>query len=158
MNGRLGRTPIIGAVKRRIAAATATAALAVSGPAVGATQRSGQHPPGGKPRVTRIGAAESDVARQALNVIRAEEMSSHRRRLAIALAAELPAASPNGIERALAVNAADPAATLAASTGRSEQEIDDAFEAMARAHALARRSASANVRLYAIDVRRTALI
>ena len=59
-------------------------------------------------------------------------MAAHRVRLAAALGAELPAASPDRIERALAAEGPDPAATLAETTGRSEEEIDEVFEAMAR--------------------------
>lgn len=122
-------------MKRRIAAATATAALAVAGPALAAdrsAQRSGHQPRSQRPRITRIAAAESASAKQALGVIRREEMAAHRRHLAAALAAELPATNADGIEQALAAANADPAITLARTTGRSEQEIDEAFEAMAR--------------------------
>lgn len=123
---------MIGAVKRRIAAAATSAALAVAGPAAAAnTQRNGQ-PRSSKPRVTRVAAAESARAQQALSVMQREEMATHRRQLATALAAELPSSTPTGIERALAGGGTDPAATLARSTGRSEAEIEQAFEAMAR--------------------------
>jgi hypothetical protein len=122
-------------VKRRIAATAASAAIAVAGPAVAAdrtSQRNGSQPRTPKPQVTRVAAAESDAAQEALAVIWREEMRTHRHRLATALAAELPTASATGIERALERADVDPAPTLAATTGRSEAEIDEAFEAMAR--------------------------
>lgn len=123
-------------MKRRIAAAATSAALAVSGPAVAADRsglRNGQ-PRSAKPRVARVAAAEQTSARQTLAIARREEMEIHRRHLAAALAAELPAATPARIERALAVNdlGGDPAVALARTTGRTEAEIDAAFEAMAR--------------------------
>jgi hypothetical protein len=122
-------------MKRRIAATAATAALAVAGPAVAAdrsAQRNGHTPRSQKPRVTRVAAAESANARQALAVMHRQEMAAHRRKLAAALAAELPGDSPTGIALALEQAGDDPAATLARTTGRSEREIDEAFEAMAR--------------------------
>ena len=119
-------------MKRRIAAAATSAALAVAGPAAASQQRNGGHPRSAKPRVTRVAAAESDRAQQTLAVMRREEMAAHRRQLATALAAELPTSTPTGIERVLARAEADPGPALARSTGRSEDEIDAAFEAMAR--------------------------
>ena len=125
--------PIIGTVKRRIVATASAAAIAVSGPAVATAQRNGQQQPrGNKPQVTRLAAAETTAAQQALNVLRREEMDSHRHNLATALAAELPTESPTGIERALAVADANPGISLARYTGRTEAEIEEAFEAMAR--------------------------
>lgn len=59
-------------------------------------------------------------------------MAAHRRRLARALAAELPAATPRRIERGLADSDTDPVEAVARSTGSSEDEIEAAFEAMAR--------------------------
>jgi hypothetical protein len=141
-------------MKRKLAAATATAALAVAGPAAAtrAAPRSGPvH--GAKPRVTRVGAAESDGARQRLDALRSAERREHRHALASALAAELPAAGPDAVERGLAAAdlqvskylggqaKASPeglAATLARTTGASEEQIADAFESMAR-HALRNR-------------------
>ena len=126
--------PKIRRVKRRIAAAATSAALAVAGPAVAAdrsAQRGGQ-PRGAKPRVTRVAAADNATARQSLAVMQREEMAKHRHRLARALAAELPSVSADGIERGLEVAGADPSLSLARSTGHSEAEIDAAFEAMAR--------------------------
>lgn len=134
MTSGLDRFPIIGAVKRRIAATAASAAIAVASPAVAAdrsVQRSGKKPDG-KPQVTRVAGAESHAARQALEVLRRDEMNLHRHRLAQALAAELPSTNANGIAQALAIAGGDPSVTLASSTGRSEAEIDEAFEAMAR--------------------------
>lgn len=84
----------------------------------------------GQPATAPIAAAESEGARAALDVRSREEIAAHRRQLAAALGAELPTASPARIERALA--AADPTASLAVATGRSEAEIDEVFEAMAR--------------------------
>lgn len=121
-------------MKRRIAAAATSAALAVASPAVASDrgqQRNGQ-PRSGKPRVARVAAADSVVARESLAVLLREEMGEHRRRLARALAAELPTVEAGGIERGLATAGADPGASLARATGRSEAEIEAAFEAMAR--------------------------
>ena len=84
----------------------------------------------GRPATVPIAAVESTAAREALDASSREEIASHRRRLAAALGAELPTASPARIERALAT--ADPTASLAETTGRSEEEIDEVFEAMAR--------------------------
>jgi hypothetical protein len=142
-------------MKRKLAAATATAALAVAGPAAAtrAAPRSSGPVHGAKPRVTRVGAAESDGARQRLDALRSAERREHRHALASALAAELPAAGPDAVERGLAAAdlqvsnylggqaKASPeglAATLARTTGASEDQIADAFEAMAR-HALRNR-------------------
>lgn len=120
-------------MKRRIAAAATSAALAVSGPAVAANRpaQRGQ-PRSPKPQVTRVAAAGSEGARDSLAALQRQEMLQHRRLLAQALAAELPAASPREIEHGLARSGADPATGLARSTGRSEDEIGAAFEAMAR--------------------------
>ncbi len=79
-----------------------------------------------------IAAAESGDARVALDVRSREEIAAHRRQLAAALGAELPAASPERIERALAAEGTDPAVMLAQTTGYSKEEIDEVFEAMAR--------------------------
>jgi len=126
--------PTIDRVKRRIAAAATSAALAVAGPAV-ASDRNGQRngqPRNAKPRVTRVAAADNAAARQSLAVMQREEMAKHRHRLARALAVELPSVPADGIERGLAVAGADPGGSLASSTGRTEAEIEAAFEAMAR--------------------------
>ena len=125
---------MIGAVKRRIAATAASAALAVAGPAVAADRsaRGGHQPRSAKPRVTRVAEAEQTQAQQQLAVARREEMNAHRHQLATALAAELPATTTARIERGLAGTGTDPAVLLADSTGRSVAEIDAAFEAMAR--------------------------
>lgn len=126
--------PNIGPVKRRIAAAATSAALAVAGPAAAADrsgQRNGQ-PRSAKPRVTRVAEADNAAARQSLAVMQRQEMARHRHHLAAALAVELPSVTAEGIERGLAVAGADPGGSLASSTGRSEDEIEAAFEAMAR--------------------------
>ncbi len=114
----LGCDAIIAAVKRR---GTSFAGRAV---------RTGRGR--GHPATAAVAAAEDAGALAALEASGRELMASHRHRLAAALGAELPASSPERIERALAAESPDPAAILARTTGRSEEEIDDAFEAMAR--------------------------
>ena len=128
----LGGFPIIETVKRRIVATASAAAIAVSGSGIANAQRNAPQPRGAKPQVTRLAGAESAAAQQTLSVLRREEMDRHRQRLAEKLAAELPTTSPTAIERALAVTDANPGISLARSTGRTEDEIEAAYEAMAR--------------------------
>jgi hypothetical protein len=147
-----------GSVKRRIAATAATAALALSGPAVAARPASARTAspsrPGGEP-VTLLAHSDQSRAASSLEASRRAEMASHRHQLAGALAAELgSASSPDRIERALAAADAEiskayssgerpqfagglPVA-LARSSGMTEAELTEAFESMSR-HALERR-------------------
>jgi hypothetical protein len=146
------------AMKRRIAATAATAALAISGPAVAARPASarGASPvrPSGDP-VSRLVHSDQFLAATSLEASRTAEMATHRRRLATALAAEVGGSEAAArIERGL--TAADdeigsaysrgerpefvgglPVA-LVESSGLSETELTDAFESMSR-HALERR-------------------
>jgi hypothetical protein len=125
-------------MKRRIAATAATAALAVASPAAAAKPQANRGNSSVKPRVTRVGAAEQGNAVQALDAIRRAELDSHRRQLATALAAELPG-GPAAVERGLREGeGGEIAAPLAAATGTSEEQVERAFEQMAR-HALERR-------------------
>lgn len=139
-------------VKRRIAATAATAALALSGPAVAArpaSARTATPPRPGASPITRVANSDQTRAATALEVSRKAEMSSHRHLLAGALAAEAGgAADASQLERALAAAEAQlssaysrgerPAfarglhADLAESAGMSENELDDAFESMSR--------------------------
>jgi hypothetical protein len=125
-------------MKCRIAATAATAALAVASPAAAAKPQATRGNSSVKPRVTRVGAAEQGNAVQALDAIRRAEQESHRRHLARALAAELPG-GPAAVERGLReAEGGEIAAPLAAATGASEEQVEEAFEQMAR-HALERR-------------------
>ncbi len=146
------------AVKRRIAATAATAALALSGPAVAARPASARTAPpprsAGNP-ITRLANSDQAGAATSLEVSRRAELASHRRLLAGALAAEVggSGAAPR-LERALADADARMStaysrgerpqfsgglpAELAASAGMTESELADAFEAMSR-RALERR-------------------
>lgn len=129
-------------MKRRIAAATATAALVAASPA--AATRQGQHsanaPAGaGKPRVTRIAAAAGVADR--LSAMRAVEGREHRHRLASLIAAELPDHDSAKVERGLSeAHPGELSIALARTTGATPDQIDAAFESMAR-HALERRRA-----------------
>jgi hypothetical protein len=126
-------------VKRRIAATAATAALAVASPAAAATPQTARGKSSVKPRVTRIGAAERGNATQAIEAITRAERESHRRHLAMALAAELPG-SATAVEHGLRDGeGGEIGASLAAATGASEEQVTEAFEQMAR-HALERRA------------------
>ena len=147
-----------GSVKRRIAATAATAALALSGPAVAARPASARtaSPAGSdKDAITRLVHSDHSVAAASLELSRRAEMADHRQRLAGALAAELGgSATAPRIERALAEADAEiseaysrgerPAfagglpVSLAESAGMSEAELTEAFESMSR-HALERR-------------------
>ena len=146
------------AVKRRIAATAATAALAISGPAVAARPASARTPSparaGGDP-VSRLAHADQSWAASSLEVSRTTEMATHRQRLATALAAEVGgSAAAARIERGLEAADADigsaysrgerpqfadglPVA-LVESSGLSEAKLAEAFESMSR-HALQRR-------------------
>ena len=128
--------------RRRIAATAATAAIAVASPAAGAKQSKARTPAGaGKPRISTIASAPQADALQNLEVMRRAELREHRRRLAAALADALPRGEAGAVERGLAAAAADPAAlarSVADSTGTSEGEVEEAFEAMARRARVAR--------------------
>lgn len=145
-------------VKRRIATTAATAALALSGPAVAArpaSARTATPPRTAANPVTRLANSDQAQAASSLDVARRDEMASHRRLLAGALAAEVGGAdvAPR-LERALADSEARLSsaysrgerpdrsgglpADLAESLGISEDELADAFESMSR-HALERR-------------------
>ena len=137
-------------VKRRIAATAATAALALSGPAVAArpAQARTATPPRPPEPVTRIAVSDSEAAVGELELSRQAEMATHRHRLAGALAAAAPGGRADRIETALAAAEARmraaysrgerpdfesglPAA-LAADSGLTADELDQAFEAMSR--------------------------
>src|SRR5262245_59031884 len=78
-------------VKRRIAATAATAAIALSGPAVAArpaSARSTTPPRPGSSPIPRLANSDQAQAATALEVSRKAEMASHRHLLAGALAAE----------------------------------------------------------------------
>jgi hypothetical protein len=146
------------AVKRRIAATAATAALAISGPAVAARPASARTTSparaGGDP-VSRVAHADQSWAASSLEVSRMTEMATHRQRLATALAAEVGgSAAAARIERGLEAAEAEigsaysrgerpqfadglPVA-LVESSGLSEAKLAEAFESMSR-HALQRR-------------------
>ena len=147
-----------GSVKRRIAATAATAALAISGPAVAArpaSARTGSPArPSGDP-VSRLVHSDQTWVATSLEVSRTTEMATHRQRLATALAAEVGgSAAAARIERGLAAADAEigsaysrgerpqfegglPVA-LVESSGLSEAKLAEAFESMSR-HALQRR-------------------
>jgi hypothetical protein len=151
-----------GSVKRRIAATAATAALALSGPAVAARPASARTAsssrPGGEP-ITLLAHSDQSRAATSLEVSRRADMASHRHRLAGALAAELGNDGPaDRIERALAAADAEiskaysrgqrpqfagglPVA-LTRSSGISEATLSEAFESMSK-RALERRRAGA---------------
>jgi hypothetical protein len=129
-------------MKRKLAATAATAALAVASPAAAAKPTTPRTPAGGgKVRVSRLVEPQRASAQQALDVMRREERRRHRRELASALAAQMPRAEALAVERGLAAAEADPAhlaTSVARTTGASERQVADAFEAMAR-HARAAR-------------------
>ena len=144
-------------VRRRIAATAATAAIAVSGPAIAAKPASASR---GKQleRSSSIGTLDLSSARGAgadgIDAARREELAAHRRMLASALGAELGPGRDGAIERGLSqIDAAMDAAysrgerpvfngglpaELGKRIGVDSAEVDEAFEAMAR-HALERR-------------------
>jgi hypothetical protein len=146
------------AVKRRIAATAATAALAISGPAGAARPASARTispaRAGGDP-VSRVAHSDQSWAASSLEVSRMTEMATHRPRLASALAAEVGgSAAAARIERGLEAAEAEigsaysrgerpqfadglPVA-LVESSGLSEAKLAEAFESMSR-HALQRR-------------------
>jgi hypothetical protein len=138
-------------VRRRIAATAATAALALSGPAVAArpaSARTTSPPRPGSSPITRLANSDQTEAATALEVSRKAEMATHRHLLAGALAAEPGTADAERLERALAQaetrmssaysRGERPAfargllADLAASAGMSEDELTAAFESMSR--------------------------
>lgn len=122
--------------RRKLAATAATAAIAVASPATAAKPAKQRVPTGpGKARVSTIASPPQAAAQQTLEAMRRAERQDHRRRLASALAAELPRAEAGAVELGLAAAEADPARladSLARFTGASESEVADAFEAMAR--------------------------
>ncbi len=123
-------------MKRRskLAATAATAAIAVASPAT-AAKTGHARATGGKPRVSQLAAAQSSLALQSLEAMRGAERREHRRGLATALAAELPRSEAPAVERGLAAAEVEPAtlaSSLAMSTGASERQVEEAFEAMAR--------------------------
>lgn len=143
-------------VRRRIAAGAATAALAVSGPALAAKPASASR---GKPptrpqaaRTTRL--ARSHREANGVAVARREELAAHRKVLAAALAAELGPEKATAIERSLSQIDAEIEsayargerpdlhggiqAALGSRIGMGEQEVAAAFESMSQ-HALDRR-------------------
>lgn len=158
MAERRSRDPRDRRVKRRIAATAATAAIALSGPATAAARPAATRTPlptrPGADPVALLARSSHAEAQRSIDLARRDELAGHRRQLASALAAELPGADPDSIERAL--EAADAEATaayargerppagaglpaaLAAVTGRSEEELGAAFESMSR-RALERR-------------------
>jgi hypothetical protein len=120
---------------RKLAATAATAAIAVASPATAAKPTKQRSPLGGKPRVSTLATVPGGEAQQKLEVMRRAELGEHRRLLASALAAELPRAEAGAVERGLAAAEEDPAAlaeSLAGTTGASEGDVEEAFEAMAR--------------------------
>jgi hypothetical protein len=139
-------------VKRRIAATAATAALALSGPAVAtrpASARTAAPQRGVGNPITRLANSDQANAAASLEVERRTEMASHRHRLAGALAAEVGGTEAAArLERAMAdadtrISSAysrgeRPAfsgglpADLAESAGMTENELADAFESMSR--------------------------
>jgi len=144
-------------VKRRIAATAATAAIAISSPAVAARPAKARaaSPPGiGSAPAARLAQSDRGTVAATLEASRREEMDGHRRRLAGALAAETGETDTATLEVALAGAQEELAdaysrgerpqfedgihAALARRTGMSEDELDAAFEAMSR-HALDRR-------------------
>lgn len=149
-----------GSVKRRIAATAATAAIALSGPAVAARPASartaGPARPGGNP-IARLAHSDQDRAATSLEIARRAELDSHRHRLADALAAEVGGDVGTRIEQGLAAAEAEMRSAyskgerpefagglpiaLAETSGISESELTEAFESMSR-HALERRRSS----------------
>ncbi len=148
-----------GSVKRRIAATAATAALALSGPAVAARPASARTAAPVRPDdnpITRLVHSDQSAA-ASLELSRRAEMAGHRQRLAGALAAELGGAdTATRIERALAEADAEMSdaysrggrpdfagglpASLTRAAGMGEAELAEAFESMSR-RALERRRA-----------------
>jgi hypothetical protein len=139
-------------VRRRIAATAATAALAVSGPAIAAPPASASRTkPPTRPSHARVAAShrgENGVA-----AARRTELAAHRKVLAEALAAELGAEKAPAIERSLSQIDAEIEsayargerpdlrggiqAALGSRIGVGENEVAEAFESMSR-HAVER--------------------
>jgi hypothetical protein len=149
-------------VKRRIAATAATAAIALGGPAAAerpAKARAAPPPRGAVPQVSRLAGTDRESAAAALEVSRRDELEGHRHRLAGALAAETGDADTATLEIALAEAHEELSAAysrgerpslsggfhadLAARSGISEDELEAAFEAMARRALDRRRDSSA---------------
>ncbi|MGZ5333491.1 MAG: hypothetical protein ACXWD7_06265 [Solirubrobacterales bacterium] len=136
-------------MRRRIAAATATAAIAVGG-GVSAAAAPGS-PVRGKAN-NRIAGSERTNGAEDMAVMSRRERAQHRERLASALAEQLPGADAERVGDALASTEhllagayagglrLDPGAELARLIGVGEDEVDAAFEAMSR-RALQRRRA-----------------
>ena len=144
-------------VRRRIAATAATAAIAVSGPAIAAKPASASRSKQ-LDRSSGISSVDLGAARGAgsdgVDAARREELAAHRRLLASALGAELGPGRAGAIERGLgqidaamdaaysrgerpALNGGLPA-ELGRRIGAEPDEVAEAFEAMAR-HAVERR-------------------
>ena len=131
-------------MRRRIAATASAAAIAVGGGAAAASAPGS--PVRGKPQ-TRIAGSERTNGADDMTVIARREQAEHRRRLAHALADQIPGADADRVDAALASTDRkltdgarfDPSAELARRIGVGEDEIADAFEAMSR-RALERRA------------------
>ena len=122
------------AMRRRLAATAATAAIAVGG---GFGTASAQTSPvrGGKAQ-TRIAGSERTNGADDMEAIMREEQAHHRRQLAGRLAPHLSGVDSARIEAALSAGSPN---ELARRIGVGEDEIGDAFEAMSR-RALERRA------------------
>ena len=144
-------------VRRRIAATAATAAIAVSGPALAAKPASaarGKQPPRAGTTRTLDGGSARGAGADDIDAARRQELAAHRRLIASALSAELGAGQSGAIERELGQIDAEMGAAYArgerpamdgglpAELGRrigvGTDDVAEAFEAMAR-HALERR-------------------
>ena len=140
-------------VRRRIAATAATAALAVSGPAIAARPATAARA-NAPIRPPQARTAASHNGENGVAVARRTELAAHRTVLAQALAAELGAEKAPAIERSLAqideeIESAYARgerpdlhggiqAALGSRIGVGEREVADAFESMSR-HAVERR-------------------
>ncbi len=138
-------------MRRRIAATAATAALAVTGPALAAGPAAARERP--PARAPNARAAASPRGENGVAVARRIELAAHRRALAKALAAELGADKAPAIERGLTQIDAEIEsayarggrpdlhggieAALGSRLGVGEREITEAFESMSR-HAVER--------------------
>ena len=140
-------------VRRRIAATAATAALAVSGPAIAARPASASRTkPPVRPAQARVAA--SHRGDNGVAVARRTELAAHRKVLAEALAAELGVEKAPEIEHSLSQIDAEIEsayargerpdlhggiqAALGSRIGVGENEVAEAFESMSR-HAVERR-------------------
>lgn len=149
-----------GEIKRRIAAATAAATIAVSGSAAatGNASTRGGHPRLA-PRTTPLARSADGAGARTTDALRRGELAAHRRLLAQALAAELDGVEAANLERGMArvddglaaayrrddrsAFAGGLTETLATQVGADEGAIERAFDSMAR-HALQRRLGGAS--------------